>query len=331
MNNLTISLFIILIAFVLTVIFTAILISIFRKRKIGQNILEIGPHWHIKKSGTPTMGGISFLIVSFIVIALVLVLFDINANRIEIIKIVNLIIYGILNGLIGIIDDIAKYRKRKNEGLKPLTKLILQFIASILFLTFLSVTVGIEKNILIPSLNLDLKLGALYYPLAVIVLCGFVNAVNLTDGVDGLAASVSLTTGAFFFLIANIFVDILSISVVGAIIIGIALGFLIFNFYPAKIFMGDTGSLFLGAIISGCSIIMNNVLLLLVYGFVFLIEALSVILQVAVFKLNKRKRLFLMAPLHHHFEKKGWSEIKIVSVFTGVNAIFCALALLNFK
>ena len=330
MNNLTISLFIILIAFVLTAIFTAILISIFRKRKIGQNILEIGPHWHMKKSGTPTMGGISFIVVSIFVIFLICIFSDISENRIEIIKTINLIIYGILNGFIGIIDDIAKYRKRKNEGLKPLAKLILQTIASILFLALLSITVGIEKNISIPSLNISINLGVFYYPLAVVVLCGFVNAVNLTDGVDGLASSVSMTTGVFFFFITNVFVDIMSISIIGAIIIGITLGFLMYNFYPAKIFMGDTGSLFLGAIISGCAVLLNNVFLVLVYGFVFLIEALSVILQVGVFKISKGKRLLLMAPLHHHFEQKGWSEIKIVSVFTGVNAIFCVLALMNF-
>ena len=173
-------------------------------------------------------------------------------------------------------------------------------------------------------------MGVFYYPLAVFVLCGFVNAVNLTDGVDGLASSVSMTTGVFFFFISNVFVDIMSISIIGAIIIGITLGFLMYNFYPAKIFMGDTGSLFLGAIISGCAVLLNNVFLVLVYGFVFLIEALSVILQVGVFKISKGKRLLLMAPLHHHFEQKGWSEIKIVSVFTGVNAIFCVLALMNF-
>lgn len=330
MSKLMISLLITLVAFVVTVIFTAILLSIFSKKRIGQNILEIGPHWHMKKSGTPTMGGISFIVASIFVIFLICIFSDICENRIEIIKTINLIIYGILNGFIGIIDDIAKYRKRKNEGLKPLAKLILQTIASILFLALLSITVGIEKNISIPSLNISINLGVFYYPLAVVVLCGFVNAVNLTDGVDGLASSVSMTTGVFFFFISNVFVDVMSISIIGAIIIGITLGFLMYNFYPAKIFMGDTGSLFLGAIISGCAVLLNNVFLVLVYGFVFLIEALSVILQVGVFKISKGKRLLLMAPLHHHFEQKGWSEIKIVSVFTGVNAIFCVLALMNF-
>lgn len=330
MSKLMISLLITLVAFVFTLIFTAVLLSIFSKKRIGQNILEIGPRWHMKKSGTPTMGGISFIVVSILVIILVCVFTDVSENRTEIIKTINLIIYGILNGFIGIIDDVAKYRKRKNEGLKPFTKFILQIIVSILFLALLSITVGIEKNISIPSLNLSINLGIFYYPLAVIVLCGFVNAVNLTDGIDGLASSVSMTTGLFFFFIANVFVDMMSIGIIGAIIIGITLGFLMYNFYPAKIFMGDTGSLFLGAIISGCAVLLNNVLLLLIYGFVFLVEALSVILQVGIFKISKGKRLLLMAPIHHHFEQKGWSEIKIVSVFTGVNAIFCVLALMNF-
>lgn len=325
MNNLMFFALIFIIAFASTAIATRYLISKFSKHRVGQTIREEGPSWHMKKTGTPTMGGISFIMASFLVVLISFVLLSSN----EIIRIIDLVVFGVLNGFIGLIDDLAKYRKKQNEGLKPLSKLILQVIASVIYVVLLKLTVGITTVIEIPILNFSFDLGILYYPIAIFVLCGFVNAVNLTDGLDGLASSVSLTSGMFLFVAGLLVFNSISLTTIGTLIVGIALGFLIFNLYPAKIFMGDTGSLFLGGIIAGSGVLLNNIFLVLGYGFVFLVEAMSVILQVVFFKITKGKRLFMMAPIHHHFEKKGWGEMKIVSIFTGVNAIICVVTLLS--
>lgn len=187
-------------------------------------------------------------------------------------------------------------------------------------------SIGLETILYIPFLKIYFNIGFFYYIIAFFILCGIVNSVNLTDGIDGLASSITLTIGIVISLASFTNVENIVLSFFGAILIGASIGFLTYNLHPAKVFMGDTGSLFLGAVIVGISFLINNILIVVVYGFVFVCEALSDILQVAYFKISKGKRIFKMAPLHHHFEQKGWSEMKIVSVFSLINLAFCIIA-----
>ena len=183
----------------------------------------------------------------------------------------------------------------------------------------------------IPFIGIDVNIGGFYYVIAFLILCGVVNSVNLTDGIDGLAGGVSLTVSLFLLCVSMIFIKAISLSFITGILLGIISGFLIFNLHPAKIFMGDTGSLFLGGIIVSVSFLMDNILLVLIFGFVFVCEAASDIIQVVFFKLSKGKRVFKMAPFHHHLEKCGWSENKIVLILSLVNGIFCLLSLLGVR
>ena len=318
---------VLLFTFIFTVVTLRKLIPYLEAKKIGQIILDVGPNWHKSKEGTPTMGGAAFVIAGIISSILAVVAFKTDMNNKEVTILLNVICYCVLNALIGLIDDIAKMKKSKNEGLTPKTKLLFQAIAGILFLVSLKYTSGLDTALYVPYFDKYLELGVLYYPLALIILCGIVNSVNLTDGLDGLASSVSLTVGVFITFVAIRMAFSTSLTVIGAILIGSTVAFLIYNIYPAKIFMGDTGSLFLGALVVSASFIMNSPLIVLVYGFVFVIEALSDMIQVGYYKISKGKRIFKMAPLHHHFEKSGFSEMQIVALFTSVNLIFCLLAL----
>lgn len=314
-----------------TVIITAKLIPLLSSKKYGQKILEDGPKWHKPKEGTPTMGGIAFLIAAVLSFSIFLLLFGNRIDTRELLVILNAITYASLNFLIGLIDDIAKVKKSENKGLSAKTKFIFQAIVAFLFLFSLHYTVELTTELYIPFLDKTFDIGVLFYALAFLVLCGGVNSVNLTDGIDGLASSVAFSVGLFFSLVGILIIESEVVIFLGSIILGITLGFLFFNFYPAKIFMGDTGSLFLGGIIVATGFITGNILLILLYGFVFVVEAISVIIQVAYFKLSRGKRLLKMAPLHHHFEKSGWSEVKVTSIFTMINVIFCAVALLGVK
>lgn len=318
-----------LLTLVNTIVILRFLIPLLRSQNVGQKILEIGPRWHKGKEGTPTMGGIAFIIASTLSFFLFLIL---SFNRIEtkyFLASINIFVYALLNAMIGIIDDFAKLKKKKNEGLRPFTKFLFQAVAAILFLISLKLSVGINTSIVLPFIGFSLELGFFYYIIAFLLLCGVVNSVNLTDGIDGLASSVSFTVGVFFSVLAISLYNDIVIGFFGAIIIGSTLGFLVYNFYPAKIFMGDTGSLFLGGLIVSASFLIENPLLVLIYGFVFILEAISVILQVLFFKVTKGKRLFKMAPIHHHLEKSGLSEVKIVFLLTFINAIFCVIAFLG--
>ena len=314
---------------ILTITILIKLIPYLKSKKIGQKILEIGPRWHKNKEGTPTMGGISFILASVLAVIISVVLFNKQFDKREIVLLINIYTFAILNALIGLIDDIAKMKKMKNQGLTPKMKFLLQSIVAILFLVSLSTTCDMNTSIFVPFFNVKLNIGVFYYVISYLILCGIVNSVNLTDGLDGLASSVTLTVGAFVSLVAFFKINSLLLALFGAILLGSTIGFLVFNLYPAKIFMGDTGSLFLGAIVVAISFAINNPLLVLVYGFVFVVEALSDILQVGYYKLSGGKRIFKMAPLHHHFEKSGLSEMKIVSIFTLVNTLFCFLAYLG--
>ena len=290
---------------VLTVVVLRKLIPFLASKHVGQKILDIGPRWHKSKEGTPTMGGISFIISGFVVFVIFLIL---NFNKIptrEVMLIINVMVYALLNGMIGIIDDIAKIRKKQNEGLTPLEKIILQSLFSVLFLISLHFTVGLSTVVDIPFTNIRIDLGFFYYILAFFMLCGMVNSVNLTDGIDGLASSVVFTIGLLVAILSLVYMESYPIMFIGALLIGSSVGFLIYNFYPAKIFMGDTGSLYFGGLIAASPFLIGNLLLVIIYGFVFIAEALSDILQVTYFKITKGKRIFKMAPLHHHFEKCG--------------------------
>ena len=293
----------------LTFLFTVAIIKMLvpKLSKIAkQPIYEDGPKWHIKKSGTPTMGGIGFIIpmcIAFIVSAIFL--FN-NSKNIDGIAILITLVFSVLNALVGVVDDITKLKRAKNGGLTPKQKLLLQFVISILFLIARKVLLRDSSTIFLGKVSISL--GWLYYPLAILFLLGMINCANLTDGIDGLAASVAFAIGVCSFLFSfhqNVSSWIISITLVGA-----TLGFLLFNIHPAKIFMGDTGSLFLGAIISSLAFSMNSLPAYLLIGGIYVIEGISVILQVVYFKKTK-KRLFKMAPLHHHLEKSGFDESKI--------------------
>ncbi len=326
MNNIHIIIVMLISSFLITFLVTRKIIPIIASLRVGQKILEDGPVWHKPKEGTPTMGGIAFVLAMIACFGLFVFFMLEEGDNKEIAYALNLIIYALLNSLIGFVDDWSKVRKKQNKGLSAGMKFLLQSLAAIFYLVLLKASVGINTVVTIPFIDFSIDLGIFYYFFAWIILCGFVNAVNLTDGLDGLAASVTLTVGIFFIISSLTVITSPTISFVSATLVGSMMAFLIFNHYPAKVFMGDTGSLFLGALVVGLSFVANNMFLVLAYGFVFFCEALSDILQVGYFKITKGKRIFKMAPLHHHFEKIGWSENKIVVLFSFVNIAFCTLA-----
>ena len=305
------------------------LIPVLSSRHMGQKILDIGPRWHKSKEGTPTMGGVAFIIAGIVTFLAFLLIFSSRMERRDVLLIVNTMVYGILNALIGMIDDMAKIRKKRNEGLTPTMKFTLQAVFSFVFLFTVNLSVGIDTVLKIPFTALSIDLGFIYYIILFFMLVGIVNSVNLTDGIDGLASSVVFTVGVFLICVNAFVLSSYPITFISALLLGSSLGFLTYNFYPARVFMGDTGSLYLGGIIAATVFLTNNVIVTLLYCFVFVLEAASDILQVGYFKLTKGKRLFKIAPLHHHFERCGWSEIKIVTVFTVVNSIFCVIAYLG--
>lgn len=317
--------------FILTVCILRPLIPFLKSKKMGQKILEIGPRWHKNKEGTPMMGGLSFIGASVIVMIAALIWGAVSGGASALVPAAIVLGYGVLNSLIGVIDDSAKLRKKQNEGLTARQKYLLQLLAAALFLTALSLTGVIETELRIPFAGIAWDLGIFYYIIALLLLTGIVNSVNLTDGIDGLSSSVTLVVGMFFTAAAFFagegkIAHPLSAALLGAMLIGGTLGFLMYNFYPARIFMGDTGSLFLGGMVVGTAFVIGNPLIIVVCGIIYICEAASVILQVGYFKMTHGKRLFKMAPIHHHFEKCGWNEIKIVAVFSAVTALFCALA-----
>ena len=312
--------------FLLAVLIGRIMIPVLKGLKAGVRILEIGPRWHKSKEGTPIMGGISFILAMLIS---TLVLFLVALRRGEIYGLLPMaltLVLAVGNGLIGFVDDFCKLFKKQNEGLLPWQKVVLQLLIGVLYLVFMIRFGGLTTVLYLPYLGIELELGIFYYALALVIILGFVNSVNLTDGVDGLASGVTLVVGIFFAVAAHLISD-RSLILTAACIIGGTLGFLVYNFHPARVFMGDTGSLFLGGIVVGAAFQLNNPLILLVIGFIYLCEAASVILQVGYFKLTHGKRLFKMAPIHHHFEKCGWGENRIVFTFSGITLLFAVLAL----
>lgn len=318
-------------AFLLTLLFGRIALPILRAKKAGQPINEY-VHAHQSKAGTPTMGGIAFVPAFLAVMAGYAVYHvTLGAQRGEaLIPVALVCLYGLANSAIGFVDDYFKLLRRKNEGLTEWQKFILQVVAAAAFLAMMGITGNLNTELHIPFTDIRWELSWFAYPVYLIVMVGFVNATNITDGLDGLASSICATV-ACFMVAVEIFVlrsDGYSV-IMGAALLGCVLGFLVYNHHPAKMFMGDMGSLFLGAVIMGCAILSGELLLFVLAGFMFVIEMLSSLLQRLYFKLSHGKRIFKMAPLHHHFEKCGWGEVTIVAVFTAVSAVFCILAFLG--
>lgn len=321
------------VAFVISAVLGRYLIPYLHKLHFGQTILEIGPKWHEKKQGTPTMGGIMFIVgicVSALISFTLYILFGNNFFELYLpdmsrqsVFIFTGIGMALCYGAVGFIDDYIKVVKKRNLGLTSIQKLVLQFAIAILYLVVLALF-GYGSTTIIPFVGY-VDLGIFYYIISAILIVGIVNAVNLNDGIDGLCGSITFFAALFFMLIASL-LSYLGVTVMSAAVAGGCLGFLVWNFHPAKVFMGDTGSLFLGGILCAIAFSLNMPILLIPIGIVYLCEMFSVMLQVTYFKLTHGKRLFKMSPIHHHFEMCGWSEVKIVVVFSIVTAIFGAIA-----
>ncbi len=305
------------IAFTMSTVLSKLLIPMLTRLKVGQPIREEGPRSHQVKGGTPTIGGLIFLlsilITSFLYIDKVSfpILF---------------LTFG--SAIIGFIDDFAKVKKKHNAGLSPIQKLLLQFIVTTIFLVMVVNDVSEFSSVIIPFTNSKIELGIFYYPFFYLFIMGLSNAVNITDGLDGLATGVTAIIAMFFAFVALTFgVDF---YILPFIVVAALLGFLIFNYNPAKVFMGDTGSLALGGFVGGIATMLNMQLFILIVGIFYCIEIFSVILQVSYFKYTKRKygegrRIFKMSPYHHHLEAIGWNEKKVVLVAYLITTIACLI------
>ena len=306
-----------LISFLVTAVIVPVLIPYLKKLKFGQEILEIGPSWHKKKEGTPTMGGLAFIAGTVIAGALLLFArFDL--------KYIMMLLISLGFGLIGFTDDYIKVVKKRNLGLTARQKFLLQTILAVIYVVVLQQTGNLDNHIIIPFVSQPIHINQfIYVILIMLVVTGTVNAVNLTDGIDGLAASIT-TAVLIFFAAVSVFLSDLGGAWYSLSVLGGCLAFLMFNKYPARVFMGDTGSLFLGGSLSVLAVGLKMPLILIIVGFVYLFETLSVIIQVTSFKLTG-KRVFKMSPIHHHFEMCGWKEKKIVGVFTAVTVLLCVI------
>ena len=309
-----------IISFLITLLLGPIVIPLFKKLNVGQSIREEGPD-HQSKSGTPTMGGL------LIIISLIITVFS---SGIVTEDTYLLIIGTLVFGFIGFVDDYIKVVMRRNLGLKAYQKLLGQIIFAVILAIYQSNTSELGTKVIVPFLEGNyLDLGILYVPFITFVVVGTVNSVNLTDGLDGLASGVTLIVMSFFSIVALKW-GFGSISLFATALAGACLGFLIHNAYPAKVFMGDTGSMALGGAVASLAVLLNIPLILPIVGGIYFIEALSVIIQVLSFKLTG-KRVFLMSPLHHHFEYKGWKETKIVAVFWFATVILCLIGMFSLK
>jgi len=300
-----------------------VILPALRRLKAGQAIREEGPKWHATKAGTPTMGGLMF-IAGLGVSILVMGWKGMLAGDLSHIYV---FLFAAVFGVIGFLDDYEKVKHHQNLGLTALQKFALQLAAAILFLILMRYEGRLSPNLYVPFFNFSIALSwPLYMVFAAFVIVGCVNAVNITDGLDGLSTSVTIPV-ALFFVSAATWWSYRQLGIFAAALLGGLLGFLLFNAHPAKVFMGDTGSLFLGGAVAGMAFAFDMPLVLALVGIIYIVETLSDIIQVTYFKLSHGKRIFKMAPIHHHFEMCGWSETKIVTVFTAISTLFCALAL----
>lgn len=320
MNNLSLSVFMpVIISFLISVVFCPILIPFLRKLKFGQTEREEGPQSHLKKNGTPTMGGLvilaSILLTSLIYIG-------------KFTEILPVLFMTLVFGLIGFLDDYIKVVKKRSLGLTPLQKMALQFIVTGVFIYYYFKIAGLDTSIKVPFVSGDgfVMPTWLFIIFVFIVVLGTVNGVNFTDGLDGLASGVTVIV-ATFFTIAALSLNPSMTPITGAVV-GSLLGFLLFNTYPARVFMGDTGSLALGGFVSSIALMLHMPLFIVIIGLIYLVEVLSVILQVGYFKLTHGKRIFKMAPIHHHFELCGYSETQVVAAFSIVTALLCLVGIM---
>ena len=313
----------IVVSFLLTVLIGRWLIPVLHAMKAGQSIREIGPKWHQVKAGTPTMGGLMFMAAALICV----VAAGWTAMLAGTWEQLMVLGFSLIYGAIGFIDDFVKVKKKRNLGLTALQKLLLQIAAAVLFLVVMRVMGYLEAHLYIPFVGVTLRLPWLLYLLfSVVVILGADNAVNLTDGIDGLCASVTFVVALFFSVV--FLRDTTGAATFALALAGGLLGFFLFNKNPARVFMGDTGSLFLGGAVCAMAFAYDMPLILVPVGMVYIIETLSVIIQVGYFKLTHGKRFFKMAPFHHHLEMSGWSEWKIVIAASALTALLCAISLL---
>ena len=317
------------VAFVISAVIGKFLVPALRRWKAGQSIKEDGPTWHMSKQGTPTMGGLMFILATIIVVLVFNGPAILSGDWTSVI----VLVFALVFGGIGFLDDYAKIKKKENTGLTAGQKFLLQLAAAILFIVLLRKCGILSPNLYVPFFGVELHLPwVVYLIFAVLVITGTVNAVNITDGLDGLSSSVTLPVCAFF---AAAFgwawvkwqqSGTAGMAVFAAALFGGLVGFLVYNHYPAKVFMGDTGSLFLGGAVCGMAFALDLPLILILVGIIYIIETLSDIIQVTYFKATHGKRIFRMAPLHHHLEMGGWNEKKVVFVFASISLVFCILA-----
>ncbi len=309
----------VLISFVLSLVLGPVVIPFLRKLKMGQTERVEGVQSHLKKAGTPTMGGV-IILASVIITSL----FYVKDNP----KIIPVLFLTVGFGLIGFLDDYLKVVMKRSDGLYPKQKMALQIVVTAIFAYYIVKVAKVPLTLLIPfSDGKYLDLGIFAVPLLFVAVIGTVNGTNFTDGLDGLASSVTVLVATFFTVVAvgtKSGIEPITCAVVGAL-----MGFLLFNVYPASVFMGDTGSLALGGFVIGAAYMMQMPLFVIIVGLIYVIEVLSVIIQVTYFKVTGGKRFFKMAPIHHHFELCGWSETRVVAVFSIATAILCLIALMG--
>ena len=306
-----------------TVVAGLFLVPFLRRKKAGQSIREDGPVWHAGKKGTPTMGGLMF-IAGITAACLVIGFKDMRAGYFGHIYV---LAFALVFALIGFLDDFQKVVKKRNLGLTALQKFLLQLVAAVVFVLLMRLTGYLTPNLYIPFWNVSIPIAEpVYFIFAALIIVGAVNAVNITDGVDGLVTGVSVPVAVCFMAVAFIW-ELQSLELFAAALCGGLIGFLLFNFHPARIFMGDTGSLFLGGAVCALAFALDIPLILIPLGIIYIVETLSDIIQIVGYKLSGgKKRIFKMAPLHHHLEMSGWSEYKLFFVFTLISTVFAAIS-----
>lgn len=309
-------------AYLIMLIIMPRLIPELHKLRFGQEVREDGPQSHLKKQGTPTMGGLGF--VACIALMSVLTMLLIGKGLTES-RILPALIMTLGFSIIGFADDYLKVVKHQSEGFKPGQKFISQLLLTTIFAVYLYISPQFDNSMLVPFFGMKLNLGILYIPAVLFIVTATDNGANFTDGVDGLCSSVTAVLALFLSVVSLVFSDG-ELALFSGIVLGALLGFLSFNANPAKVFMGDTGSLALGGFVAAVAIELNIALFIPVFAFIYLIEVLSVIIQVGYFKLSHGKRVFRMAPIHHHFELGGWSETRVVTNFTIATLLLCLLS-----
>lgn len=314
----------VLTAFVLALCLGRVVIPALRAMKAGQSIRQVGPNWHNSKAGTPTMGGLIFIAASLLALA-----FGVSGMKGGDFSAVYVLGLSLCFGLIGFLDDFFKVKYKRNLGLTALQKALLQMAVSAVYLYILYLEGLMTCDLYIPFFHVTVAVNPIvYFVFAMFIMVGTVNSVNLTDGLDGLCTGVTIPV-MIFFLMAAIWAKQFTLALFPAVLLGGLGAFLVYNFHPAKVFMGDTGSLFLGGAVCGLAFALDMPLILVLVGLVYLIETMSDIIQVTYFKLTHGKRVFKMAPIHHHFEMCGWSEVRIFAIAVGLTVLMCALAWLG--